>query len=147
MRLAQIESGVVTNVIEVQPGAVPDWAADWPEAGDAGPGWAYAGGVFSPPMVAAIVPESMTFAQMLIGLVAEGWITEAEGEAWLTGTVPTAVSTLIGQLPEGQRFAARARAVRPSTVLRNDPLVLGLAALEGKTDGQMDAFFTTYSAV
>ena len=88
----------------------------------------------------------ITFAQLLIGLVAEGWITEAEGDAWLTGTPPPPVLALIAQLPQGQRFAAKARAIRPSIVLRNDPLVLALGTMQGKTPTQLDTFFNTYGA-
>ncbi len=88
----------------------------------------------------------ITFAQLLIGLVAEGWITEAEGDAWLTGTPPAPVFALIAQLPQGQRFAAKARALRPSVVLRNDPLVLALATMQSKTPEQLDTFFNTYGA-
>ena len=40
-RLAIITAGVVTNVIEVDPDAVPNWCADWPDAGDHGPGDAW----------------------------------------------------------------------------------------------------------
>jgi hypothetical protein len=89
----------------------------------------------------------LSFAQMLIGLVTEAWITEAEGEAWLTGAVPAAVSALIGTLPANQRFAAKARAVRPSVVLRTDPLVIALATMQGKAAEELDAFFTTYAQV
>jgi hypothetical protein len=89
--------------------------------------------------------SEITFAQLLIGLVAEGWITEAEGEAWLTGTPPAPVLALIGQLPAGQRFAARARAVRPSIVLLSDPLVQALGAMQGKS-AELPGFFNTYGA-
>lgn len=88
----------------------------------------------------------ITFAQLLIGLVAEEWIAEAEGEAWLTGTPPSPVIALIGQLPQGQRFAAKARAIRPSVVMRNDPLVVALGTMQGKTPAQLDTFFNTYGA-
>jgi hypothetical protein len=93
------------------------------------------------------VPQTrqITFAQLLIGLVAEGWITEAEGEAWLTGTPPAPVIALIGQLPAGQRFAAKARAVRPSIVLLSDPLVQALGAMQGKS-AELPGFFNTYGA-
>lgn len=94
----------------------------------------------------APVPQSLTFAQLLIGLVAEGWITEAEGDAWLEGRIPAAARGLIGTLPQAQRFAAKARAARPSIVLRNDPLVTALAAAQGRAD-DLDRFFTTYAAV
>jgi hypothetical protein len=92
------------------------------------------------------VPQAITFAQLLIGLVTEGWITEAEGEAWLEGRLPGSVQALIGTLPKDQRFAAKARAIRPSAVLRSDPLVGLLAAAQGKTQEQLDAFFITYGA-
>ena len=98
------------------------------------------------PELVPSIPQQLTFAQLLIGLVTEEWITEAEGEAWLTGSLPAPVSALIATLPEGQRFAARARAARPSVVLRSDPLVNALAAAQEKTQADMDAFFTTYAA-
>lgn len=88
---------------------------------------------------------ALSFAQLLIGLVAEGWITNAEGEAWLAGTLPSAVLGLVATLPSGQQFAAKARAARPSTVLRSDPLVAGLGLATGKTATDLDAFFLTYA--
>ena len=89
----------------------------------------------------------MTFAQLLIGLVAEGWITEAEGDGWLAGTLPGPVLGLISTLPAESRFAAKARAIRPSEVLRRDPLVEMLAVAQGKSSEQLDTFFATYSQV
>lgn len=89
----------------------------------------------------------LSFAQLLIGLVSEGWITEAEGEAWLAGTLPGTVLLVIDGLPADQRFPAKARALRPSEVLRLDPMVIGMGTAAGKTDVEIDAFFTTYSAV
>jgi len=89
----------------------------------------------------------LTFAQLLIGLVAEGWISEAEGDGWLAGTLPAPVLYLVSTLPAEQRFAAKARALRPSEVLRRDPLVEMLGAAQGKTREQLDNFFKTYSQV
>lgn len=89
----------------------------------------------------------MTFAQLLIGLVAEGWITEEEGDGWLAGTLPGPVLGLISTLPAQMRFAAKARAIRPSEVLRRDPLVEMLGVAQGKTTEQLDTFFATYSQV
>lgn len=88
----------------------------------------------------------LTFAQLLIGLVTESWITEAEGEAWLTGTLPAPVLTLISTLPANEQFAAKARAIAPSVVLRNDSLVIALGAAQGKTPEQLDTFFRTYAS-
>ena len=89
----------------------------------------------------------MSFAQLLTGLVEEGWITEAEGEAWLEGKLPAAVNALIAQLPEELRFRAKARATLPSTVERNSDLVIALAQAEGKTPEEIDKFFEKYSQV
>ena len=100
--------------------------------------------VGTPPIPPVVIPN-LSFAQLLIGLVSEGWITEAEGEGWLVGTLPAPVLTVIGTLPVNQQFAAKARASRPSDVERADPLVAALAAAEGKTFAEIDAFFTTYA--
>lgn len=89
----------------------------------------------------------LSFAQLLIGLVEEGWITAADGDAWLAGTLPAPVTVLIATLPQAAQFPARARALRPSEVLRTDPLVAALALAQGKTDAQLDAFFRDYAAV
>lgn len=89
----------------------------------------------------------LTFAQLLIGLVAEGWISEADGDGWLAGTLPAPVLAVIGMLPLQARFPAKARAIRPSEVLRRDPLVEMLGAAQGKTAQELDVFFATYSQV
>ena len=94
----------------------------------------------------APIPD-ISFSQLLIGLVGAGWITEAEGNGWLAGTLPPPVLALISALPENQRFAARARALRPSVVVRSDPLVNALAAAQGKTAAEIDAFFVAASAL
>ena len=49
MRLAVIKNGIVENVIVVDPCNIQDWAADYPDAGDAGPGWLYDGETFTDP--------------------------------------------------------------------------------------------------
>jgi hypothetical protein len=90
---------------------------------------------------------NLSFAQLLIGLVTEGWITEAEGEGWLVGTLPDPVLLVISMLPTNQQFAAKARAIRPSEIIRDDPLVAALATAEGKTSAEIDDFFLTYSGV
>lgn len=95
---------------------------------------------------AARASLKLSFAQLMVGLVTEQWITEAEGEAWLAGTLPAAVLTVIDALPAEQRFAAKARALRPSDVLRGDPLVASMGAAAGKTESEIDDFFRTYAA-
>ena len=106
-------------------------------------------GIVQPVETPEMARENMvlSFAQLMIGLVAEGWITEAEGLAWLKRELPAAVTALIATLPAGQRFAATARATDPQFVKRTDPLVVSLGAAQGKTEGQIDAFFMPYANV
>ena len=92
------------------------------------------------------VPD-LSFPQLLIGLVAEQWITEVDGEAWLAGTLPAAVLEVISSLPTEMQFPAKARALRPSMIVRADPLVAALATYEGKTPEELDQFFLTYAQV
>ncbi len=101
--------------------------------------------VGAPPIPPVVIPN-LSFAQLLIGLVVEGWITEAEGDAWLSGTLPAPVLALIATLPAGQQFAAKARAIRPSVIVRADPLVGVLGAAQGKTSEELDDFFIAYAA-
>lgn len=89
----------------------------------------------------------LSFAQMLIGLVTEKWISEEEGDAWREGRLPGAVLNLIEKLPPGKRFAARVRASRPAVVLRNDELLMALAAAQSLTPSQVDRFFRKYSKI
>ena len=112
------------------------------------------GGSVSPEMTEEQILEAarrgmrLSFAQLLIGLVTEQWITTAEGRAWRDRVaLPTPVAELIATLPEEEQFAAETRAIAPSEVLRLDPLLVGLGAATGKTDAQIDAFFLTYGAV
>ena len=148
MRKALVENGKVVNIILVDPNNIPNWCSNWPDAtADAMIGGTYSDGLFTPVVVPVKVPSSISFAQLLIGLVSEGWITEAEGDAWAGGTLPTAVTSVINTLPAEQRFAARTRAKQPSEIVRNDPLVIALGTAQGKTTEQLDQFFVKYSQV
>ena len=102
--------------------------------------------VGTPPAPPVVIPD-LSFAQLLIGLVTEEWITEAEGNAWLVGTLPDPVLAVIATLPSNQQFVAKARAIRPSTIVRADPLVGALAAAEGKTSEELNQFFIGYSQI
>lgn len=94
------------------------------------------------------VPTSLSFAQLLIGLVSEQWITAEEGRAWRDRVaLPAQVQAVIASLPEEQQFAAETRALAPSEVLRNDPLVEALSFAAGKTSEELDDFFRIYSEV
>lgn len=93
------------------------------------------------------VPD-LTFAQLLIGLVTEQWITVQEGRDWRDRVaLPTQVQSVIAALPLEQQFAAETRAFAPSIIIRNDPLVSAMGAAAGKTEEEIDNFFRTYSGV
>ena len=109
--------------------------------------WTETGPLEIAPEPPAPVPASLSFAQLLIGLVTEQWISEEEGEAWLAGVLPPAVLATINLLPKEKQFAAKARASRPSEVLRADPLVAMMAMAQGRTDAEIDDFFRKYAGV
>ena len=89
----------------------------------------------------------LSFPQLLIGLVTEGWITEADGNGWLVGVLPPSVEVTINLVPADQRFAARARATRPSEVLRLDPLVQMMSMAQGRSPEEVDDFCVRYATV
>lgn len=90
----------------------------------------------------------LSFAQLLIGLVSEKWITVEEGRAWRDRySLPLQVQAVIFRLPVEQQFAAETRALTPSEVLRLDPLVIAMGASIGKTEEEMDSFFLKYSGI
>lgn len=46
---AQIENGIVVNVIVVDPENIPEWCADWPTITEGGIGWSWDGANFTAP--------------------------------------------------------------------------------------------------
>lgn len=135
MRLAQIKNGIVVNVIEVDPAAVPDWAADWPDAGEAGPGWLWDGEAFAPP------PEIETDPAEALAAERESMVCsrfQAKAALHLAGLLP-AVETAIAQADPVTQLAW-AEAVEYQ---RNSPTILALAAALELTDEQVDDLFRT----
>lgn len=82
MRLAQIEGGRVVNVAEVEPGAVPDFMADWVDTEEAGPGWLWseADGFTPPEQVeeTAPVPAVVSRLQARLALLGAGMLQAVE---------------------------------------------------------------------
>lgn len=91
--------------------------------------------------------RELTFSQLMIGLVTEGWLAETDGEQWLEGKLPVQVLQVVNTLPAQTRFAAKAKAIRPTIIVRSDPLVNALALSQGKTAEEIDEFFDKYSTV
>ena len=98
----------------------------------------------TPEELRAAIPP-LSFAQLLTGLVAMEWITEAEGLAWLKSeALPADIEMLIAGLPQEQQFATTARAMRMTVAERMDPLVDKLAAVRGFSPEQIDQFFLAF---
>ncbi|MBY5974949.1 DUF4376 domain-containing protein [Ferrimonas balearica] len=80
MQKIQIVDGVVVNLIEVDPAAVPDWAADWPDVVEGVDiGWQMTeGGGFTPPPSPAVTTDQVNaerdrrVAQGLTVVLADG---------------------------------------------------------------------------
>ncbi|MDO5647378.1 hypothetical protein [Paracoccus sp. (in: a-proteobacteria)] len=90
------------------------------------------------------VPDAISFRQLVGMLRILHWISPKESEDWFfEGILPDPVFAMLSQIEDpDQHFLATTAAVRPSSVDRTNPLVLQLAQLQGKTDADMDAFFT-----
>ena len=154
MRLAEIDvNGVILNVIECDPSAVPDWAADYVDIGAAGgPGWTWDGTTVAPPPDPAPDRTAMRLSkrQVRLGLMAEGLIDPDEAVAWATtGVLPAAIETLVAALPALEQAQARVTLADFTEALRLDPMVPLLASVASPplTDAQLDTFFTTYAQV
>jgi hypothetical protein len=94
------------------------------------------------------VPAFISRRQIMTGLALAGWITEQEAfDALASGEVPVSVASVIEELPEGQRFPARMKWAGFLEAYRNDPLVLALAAAEGKTEAEIDDFFRMCASI
>ncbi len=95
----------------------------------------------------ATIPD-LSFAQMLIGLDQRGWVPRADLVAWRDNAVlPPLVVSVILSLPVAARFTAETRALRPSVVKADNPILKLIAASAGKTDADLSAFFIEFSQV
>lgn len=123
MRLAQIENGIVINVIEAN--ERPDWAVDWPEAGEAAPGWSFADGAFSPPPPDPVaVPASVSIFQARTALRRAGIFDAAEAAVQASGDA---------EIQDAWVYA--------TAFSRRSPTIAALASQLGLTDAQVDDLF------
>lgn len=101
------------------------------------------------PAVPPVVPQSVSRFQIITGLALVGWITEQEAEdAAATGEIPAAVAAVISALPDDTaKFVARMKWRTFHTAYRDDELVNALAAAEGKSQADVDAFFTMCATI
>lgn len=102
----------------------------------------------APDMAALRASMTLTRRQVIIGMVSEGLISEAEGIAMAaTGAAPASVEALIAAMPPGEQAAARITLAAFTTAYRLDPMTALFQQAGGMTDAEMDAFFTAYAAV
>lgn len=91
---------------------------------------------------AAAVNASISARQFWTGLVQRGLITEAEALAAVARTaLPAALELLIAGLPSNQQFATRMKLLGATEFIRSDPTVAVLAAAEGWSAADIDAFW------
>lgn len=85
--------------------------------------------------------------QIIAALIGDRLLTEAEGIAWMTGTLPAPVEAVITAMPADQRVVARLRAIRPISVVPTDPLFAGLAAANGRDETWLVEMFRAAAAL
>lgn len=147
MRMAVIKNNIVTNFIEADEGFEIAGVVLVPsDTGDIG--WIWDGKILIPPVVNLPVPSSISRRQIMTGLALAGWITEQEAiDALSTGARPAAVEAVISSLPEEDQFDALTKWIGFTEAYRTDPLVLALAAAEGKSEAEIDDFFRMCAAI
>jgi hypothetical protein len=98
------------------------------------------------------VPPSITKRKLLLGLMADGWITPVEAEAWADNTaLPGPINDVIDAMPAEQRPAARITAKTMSVAERNNPLLRAAAqaampeASEAEIDAALDQAFIAWA--
>ncbi len=151
---AKIENGIVVESYLLD--EVPEHLESWTTLPiDAGPGWRYDGVNLLPPTEefmwerVYIIREKMklSFAQLLIGFVDEGWITQSEAMNWMNGSLPAMVVSAISQLPTEQQFAATVKATKSTDITRVEPWIISVGNAQNKTVEQMDEFFKKYTTI
>ncbi|WP_338662644.1 hypothetical protein VQH23_21145 [Pararoseomonas sp. SCSIO 73927] len=98
--------------------------------------------------VFADIPRTLTIRQFLLGMAADGIITEAEAlAAASTGAVPGFVQEVFSALPAGASFPAELTWRAMIEVDRDNPLLTLLGAGRGMTEADMDQAFMRWGAL
>lgn len=91
-----------------------------------------------PPPVPTAISDRQFFQQLAI----DGVITEEGAEnAVANGSIPAAMLTLIGALPDAQQFGARMMLKGATVFERYHPLTVTIGTLYGWTEPQIDELF------
>ena len=137
MRLAQVQDGVVVNVIEVDPASIPAFCANWPDAGNGGPGWLWDGTRMQPPTDSTpAVPVSVPKVALVRALrtiqIDGSPAAPALPTAW--DAVRTALAAAPADLQEDWTLL--------TSIPRNDATVAAFASALNVPGPLMDAIFT-----
>lgn len=98
----------------------------------------------------AVVPQeipSITRLQFLLAAPAAGLLTSAQADEASLGVVPAPIQAVFDMLPEAQATAARVIWRTMTKIERKEPLVAAVAAAQGMTSEQVDAFFLSAAAI
>jgi alkylation response protein AidB-like acyl-CoA dehydrogenase len=141
-RYAKVEGGAAVAIYVANDAAFAA-AQGWVPAGGAAIGDIWDGTTFvRPPPPPAPVPSSITRRQLILGLLAAGWITPVEAEAAATGGAPpAALDAVLANLTEADALEARITWATMSVAERWHPLLVAIVAAGIATDAQVDNLF------
>ncbi|ARU04762.1 hypothetical protein CCO03_08790 [Comamonas serinivorans] len=137
---ALIKEGAVVNTIVADADFVATIASEWDHiepAGDAGIGWSWDGGTFTPPVVAPVdpgppaVPQVCTPAQGLVALFVLKQITEDDVKAAIAGISDPAA-----------RYTANIGLSRATEWRRDSETMQVMATLLSLSEEDLDELFT-----
>lgn len=105
--------------------------------------WLADGNVPDPaPVPPVVVPQVISDRQFFQQLAIAGICTQAEALAAVqTGAIPSAMNSIISQMPSDQQFAAKMIVCGATAFERNHPMTLAIGAAYGWTSDQVDDFF------
>ncbi|TNF16838.1 MAG: hypothetical protein EP320_00845 [Rhodobacteraceae bacterium] len=150
MKLAQIENGVVMNIIKVDPANVPEWASGWPTAEEVRIGQLYDGNAFSDPTPEPLPDPVIAWRQtawrektkFLIWAKRIGLISANEYLAACRGEWPASFTDALSSLPGNiDPIEAQGVFAAASEFWRMDPVLNAVAADKGVSDAELDVGF------
>ena len=90
---------------------------------------------------------SITRLQFLIAAAGAGILTPAEAEESSLGNIPAPIQAVFDTLSPADALGARIVWRTMTKIERNEPLVAAVAAAQGMTSEQVDAFFLSAAAI
>lgn len=152
---AIILNGVVVNVVAYASAPTPDELVPFGAGAIAiqndvaGPGWTYANSTLTNPTPPPLPPiPDILRRQFYQQLSVQNIITQAQALAAVQGgTIPAPLQTVVNALPAAEQFPAQMMLAGDALFSRNHPMSIAIGTAYGWTAAQMDAFFTTASAL